>query len=143
MAFYFCRSIDRLIPKTRRLLEKLEFASIDLENCYSGVGSRYDLKINESDPAHEQHGKQNAPESAAGEVKDKPQVDPAGNELRSRSVIRMRSDNLIIDLIAFINGQRMLPIAASRRSRIFTDEQQELTGSLSLKIPLARWHTRF
>src|ERR1700694_4189858 len=106
MAFYFCRSIDRLIPKARRLLEKLEFPSIDLENRYSGVGSRYDHKISESDPAHEQHGKQNDPESAAGEVNNEPQVDPAGNELRSRSVARGISGNLIIALIAFINAQR-------------------------------------
>jgi len=103
MAFYF---IDCLIPKAQWLLEKLEFPSIDLENRHSGVGSRYDHKISESDSAHEQHGKQNDPESAPGEVKDESQVDPAGNELRSRSVVRGISDNLIIALIAFINVQQ-------------------------------------
>src|SRR5882757_4153198 len=114
MAFYRCPSI---VPKAPWLLEKLEFPSIDLENRYSSVGSRYDDKISESEPAHEQHGKQNDPESAAGEVNNELQVDPAGNGLQSRRVVRGINDSLIIALIALINAQRTPLIPASRRSR--------------------------
>jgi hypothetical protein len=130
MAFYF---IDCLIPKARRLLEKLEFPSIDLENRYSGVGSRYDQKISEPDPAHEQRGEQNDPESTPGEVKDEPQVDPAGNELRSRSVVRGISDNLIIALIAFINAQRT-PLSQPRAVPAYlrTNSRRSLLISLSI-----------
>src|SRR5579872_466194 len=108
MAFYIRPRVDHLIAKVRGLLEKLEFSSIDLESRFRNVGRRDGDEIRESNHAHEQHGRQNNPEAAAAEVDDRPELDPAGNELRFASVARGLSGNLILILKTFINAQRTL-----------------------------------
>src|SRR6516164_3820538 len=107
MTFYLRPSV---VPEACGLLEKLEFPSINLENRCSSIGSRYDQEIGESEPAHKRHVKQNDPQSAAGEVKDESQVDPAGDRLRCRSVARGIIGNLIIAVMAFINAQPTPPL---------------------------------